>query len=147
MYEHLLVPVDGSELSDRAMNSSINLAHKLGARITGFIVEPFAPPPASIGEGYQYRRVVRQHDSVVEAHAGKVLERFEELARAKGVTFTRHSTQSTDIDAAIVQAATEHQCDLIIIATHGRGTIGELLWGSHTKSLMALTKLPLLVLH
>ena len=84
MYEHFLVPVDGSELSDRAMNSSINLAHKLGARITGFIVEPFVPPPASIGEGYQYRRVVRQHDSVVEAHAGKVLERFEELARAKG---------------------------------------------------------------
>ena len=147
MYEHLLVPVDGSELSERAMTSSVALAHKLGARITGFIVEPFAPPPASIGEGYQYRRVARQYDSVVEAHASNVLARFEQLAAAQGVSFTRHSTQSTDIDEAIVGAAREHACDLIVIATHGRSAIGEMLWGSHTKSLMSMTKLPLLVLH
>ena len=147
MYQHLLVPVDGSELSERAMTSSVALAHKLGARITGFIVEPFAAPPASIGEGYQYRRVARQHDSVVEAHASNVLARFEQLATAQGVSFTRHSTQSADVDEAIVGAAREHDCDLIVIATHGRSAIGELLWGSHTKSLMSMTKLPLLVLH
>jgi nucleotide-binding universal stress UspA family protein len=147
MYEHLLVPVDGSELSERAMTASVGLARKLGARITGFIVEPFAPPPASVGEGYQYRRVARQHDSDVEAHASTVLARFEKLAVAQGVSFASHSTQSADVDQAIVGAAQEHDCDLIVIATHGRGAIGELLWGSHTKSLMSLTKIPLLVLH
>ena len=147
MYEHFLVPVDGSELSERAMDSSVALTHKLGARITGFVVEPFAPVPASIGEGYQYRGVVRRHDSETEAHANLVLDRFEKLAAARGVAFARHSTQNSDVDEAIIGAAKEHACDLIVIATHGRGAIGELLWGSHTKSLMAMTKLPLLVLH
>ena len=147
MYEHLLVPVDGSELSDRAMTSSIELARKLGARITGFIVEPFAPPPASIGEGHQYRHVARKHDSEVEAHASRVMARFEQMANEQGVAFTSHSTQNADIDEAIVEAAKEHACDLIVIATHGRSAIGEILWGSHTKSLMSLTKLPLLILH
>ena len=40
MYKHLFVPVDGSELSHRAMDGSIELALQLGARITGFVVEP-----------------------------------------------------------------------------------------------------------
>lgn len=147
MYEHLLVPVDGSDLSDRAMQSSVALAHRLGARITGFIVEPYAPPPASIGESVPYRREVRQHDRAADAHANAVLTRFEQLATAQGVRFARHSTQSADIDQAIVGAAQEHACDLIVIVTHGRSTLGEWLWGSHTKSLMSMTKLPLLVLH
>jgi len=44
MYKHLFVPVDGSELSRRAMDGSIELALQLGARITGFVVEPDLTP-------------------------------------------------------------------------------------------------------
>ena len=40
MYQHLFVPVDGSELSQRAIDGSIALAKQLGARITGFVAEP-----------------------------------------------------------------------------------------------------------
>ncbi len=146
MYEHLLVPVDGGELSDRAMTSSIALAHRLGARITGIIVEPHAPAPGN-GEGYAFLRQARQFDSRAEAHANRVLTRFEQLAADQGVPFRRHSTQSADVDGAIIDAAREHACDLIVIATHGRGPFGEWVWGSHTKSLMSMTQLPLLVLH
>lgn len=146
MYEHLLVPVDGSALSDRAMTSSVALARRLGARITGIIVEPHSPGPGN-GEGYAYLRQARQFDSRAEAHANRVLTRFEQLAADQGVPFSRHSTQSADVDGAIVDAAREHACDLIVIATHGRGALGEWVWGSHTKSLMSMTQLPLLVLH
>ena len=38
-------------------------------------------------------------------------------------------------------------CDMIVMATHGRGTFGELLFGSQTKNVMARSKLPLVVLH
>ena len=47
MYQHLFVPVDGSELSQRAMDGSIELAKQLGARITGFVVEPDLPLSAA----------------------------------------------------------------------------------------------------
>lgn len=146
MYEHLLVPVDGSALSERAMTSSVALARRLGARVTGIIVEPNAPAPTS-GEGYAYLRQARQFDSRAQAHADEVLSRFEQLAAAEGVRFARHSTQSADVDGAIVDAARELACDLIVIATHGRGALGEWVWGSHTKSLMSMTQVPLLVLH
>ena len=51
------------------------------------------------------------------------------------------------VDEAIVQVATEAGCDLIVMATHGRGAFGELLFGSHTKNVISRSKLPLLVLH
>ena len=51
------------------------------------------------------------------------------------------------IDDAIAEAAAESGCDLIVMATHGRGVFGELLFGSHTKAVLARCKVPLLVLH
>ena len=47
----------------------------------------------------------------------------------------------------IKPAAEELGCDLIAMVTHGRGTFGELLFGSHTKNVLSRSKLPLLVLH
>jgi nucleotide-binding universal stress UspA family protein len=41
----------------------------------------------------------------------------------------------------------DHHCDLIVMVTHGRGAFGEMLFGSHTKNVLARSLLPLLVLH
>ena len=145
MFEHLLVPIDGSELSERAMSASIELARKLGARITGFIVEPFATPPPGIG--MVYAQVVEQHDTAASAHADKVLSGFKARCAEAGVHFTPHATQAGQIDDAILAAAQECGCDMIVMVTHSRGALGELMWGSHAKTLMSRSKLPLLVLH
>jgi nucleotide-binding universal stress UspA family protein len=45
MYKRILVPVDGNELTDRAIEASIELARQLGAAITGFVAEPCCPCP------------------------------------------------------------------------------------------------------
>lgn len=145
MYEHLLVPVDGSELSDRAMTASIELARKLGARITGFMAEPYATPPPGIGLGYG--AAVTQHDQAAQDHTRAVLSRFERLCGEAGVAFASHATQASHIDDAIIDAAAEKGCDMIVMVTHGRGALGELMWGSHTKNLLSRCKVPLLVLH
>ncbi len=145
MYEHLLVPVDGSELSERAMVASIELARKLGARITGFIAEPFAAPPPGAGLGYGAS--VTQHDKAAQGHARKVLAEFERRCAGAGVGFTAFTTQANHVEDAIIDAARDQGCDMIVMITHGRGTLGELMWGSHTKNLLARSKLPLLVLH
>jgi nucleotide-binding universal stress UspA family protein len=145
MYQHLLVPVDGSEQSERAMSAGIDFARQLGARITGFIVEPFAAPPP--GGSLGFGAAVTQHDRAVQTHARDVLARFAILAAAADVAFTPCTTQASHVEDAIIEAAREHGCDMIVMLTHGRGTLGELMWGSHTKGLMARCKLPLLVLH
>jgi len=147
MYEHLLVPVDGGHLSEHAMTASIKLAKKLGASITGFIAEPFAPLPGTLANDRNYKTAVDRHDAEVAAHAQQVMSRFEQLAREAGVPFRGLSTQSGKVDDAIVAAAEEQGCDLIVMTKRDLGAFGEAIWGSHTKKLVSRTNLPVLVLH
>jgi len=136
MIERLLVPIAGEALDTRACAVSIDLARQLGAAIVGFIVEPFTP---AAGESAP--------DASLQAHARDVLARFEQLAREAGVRFHGVATQSSDVSSAILAAAREHRCDMIVMVTHGRSVIAELLWGSHTREVMSRTELPVLVLH
>lgn len=147
MYEHLLVPVDGSEISERAMSASIELALKLGARITGFVAEPDDTLPAVGRHPSVMMRELEHAEAAAAAHANQVLKAFAERAAAAGVTFAGHYVRTTQVDEAIVHAAEEKHCDMIVMVTHGRGAFGELLFGSHTKNVLSRCKLPLLVLH
>lgn len=147
MYKRILVPVDGSELSERAMQASIDLARQLGASITGFVAEPVMPAPSGPRPRAWLEEEAREHDAVTQAHAHGVLSRFEAQARAAGVPFDGCFEQVPRIDHAIVEAAEARGCDMILMVTHGRGAFGEFLFGSQTKAVLASSRLPLLVLH
>lgn len=147
MYQHLLVPIDGTELSESAQQASLALAARLGARITGFVAEPMAPLPHLGSNLGSYQRETDRFEARTEAHAREVLDRFRHKAYEQGVPFEGRFRRTDAIDDAIVQAADEMGCDLIVMATHGRGVFGQWLFGSHTRSVIARSKLPLLVLH
>ena len=129
MFKHLLVPVDGSPLTERAIQASIDLAQQLGAAITGFIAEG------------------REPGALTDAHAQAVLARFQASARAADVVFHGYHDHGARIAPAIIAAAESQGCDMIVMVTHGRGPFGEFLFGSQTKAVLAGSKLPLLVLH
>ena len=147
MYRNLFVPVDGSVLSERAMQASIDLARQLGAAITGFVVEPDAPMPTDTMPMQNYALAARRHVDRTDEHARAVLTRFEVKASEAGVVFTGLHAHSDGVDRAIVEQAETSGCDMIVMLTHGRGALGELLFGSHTKNVLSRSKLPLLVLH
>jgi nucleotide-binding universal stress UspA family protein len=147
MYSHLLVPVDGTELSERAAAASLELARKLGARVTGFVAEPMPPMPTMAANVAAYQRDADAHLVRTEAHARDVLAKFSAKAAEQGVPFDGKFQRTDSVDDAIVKAAEEFACDLIVMVTHGRGAFGELLFGSHTKNVLSRSKLPLLVLH
>lgn len=147
MFQHLLVPIDGTELSEQAQIASLSLAAKLGARVTAFVAEPPAPLPQLGSNPSSYLQEAERHEQRTEAHAAGVLRRFEARAAEVGVAFAGVVERTDAVDEAIVRNAECSGCDLIVMATHGRGVFGELLHGSHTKSVLSRTKLPLLVLH
>ena len=147
MYRNLFVPVDGSKLSLRAMEASIALAKQLGAGITGFVVEPDAPMPMEGSPLPAYTEATEKHIVRTDTHAHDVLSRFEVKAAQSGVAFTGLHARTDGVDRAIIEQAEQSGCDMIVMLTHGRGTFGELLFGSHTKNVLAKCKLPLLVLH
>lgn len=147
MYRKLFVPVDGSPLSLRAMEASIALAKQLGAGITGFVVEPDVPLPTVGTQLPAYEKAAEAHIETTDTHARKVLSNFEVMAAAAGVEFTGLHARTDGVDLAIIEQAESSGCDMIVMVTHGRGSFGELLFGSHTKNVLAKSKLPLLVLH
>ena len=147
MYKHLLVPVDGSELTQHAIEDSVKLAAQLGASITGFVAEPLAPLPLPGQPPSTMRQEALEHDAMTESHAREVLARFESRAREAGVPFHGYHAQVPRVDRAIIAAAESQGCDMIVMVTHGRGAFGEFLFGSQTKAVLAGSKLPLLVLH
>ncbi|HSQ71448.1 MAG TPA: universal stress protein [Rubrivivax sp.] len=147
MFRHILVPIDGSDLTDRAMTASLELARQLGVSVTGFVAEPVAAPPTPGRPPSLIRQETLEHDAMTAAHANSLLQRFADLAREAGVTFTGHHTQVPRVDRAIIAAADSQGCDMIVMVTHGRGACGEFLFGSQTKAVLAGSDLPLLVLH
>jgi nucleotide-binding universal stress UspA family protein len=147
MFQHILVPLDGTDLSERAAQMSLELARKLGARVTGFVAEPPPPMPKVGSAAAAYGSQAQAHQARTEAHAQEVLSRFKAQADAQGVAFTGKFKCTDKVDDAIIAAASESGCDMVVMVTHGRGAFSELLFGSHTKNVLARCKLPLLVLH
>jgi nucleotide-binding universal stress UspA family protein len=146
MYKHLFVPVDGSELSHRAMDGSIDLAVQLGARITGFVVEPDLPLSTNTTRGGEFMNRIKDHESKNEAHATALLGQFETRAKAKGVQFIAHHVTSYTVDQTIVEEAEKAGADMIVMVTHSRSRVGKFVFGSHTKNVIIESRLPVLVL-
>jgi nucleotide-binding universal stress UspA family protein len=147
MFQHLLIPIDGSERSQRAVATAIALARKLGAVLTAFIVEP--PVPVSL-PGHGAAGIVRrleQHDHDTAAHAQHLLQAAITQAERAGVRCDGFYLRNTQIVPAILDAARERGCDLIVMATHVHGAFAEWLSPSHTKGVMARSDLALLVVH
>ena len=147
MYKRLLVPVDGSDISQRAMDDSLALAKALGASVIGFVVEALAPMPGSGAALANYQRDVAAHEAETAAHAARILRPFAERAAQAQVPYESVVDRDDDVAGAIARAADSRGADLIVMVTHGRGMFGELLFGSQTKNVISRCKLPVLVLH
>ncbi|AKJ31372.1 universal stress protein [Caldimonas brevitalea] len=146
MFQHLLVPLAGDELSPRAMKASVELARKLGAAVTGFIAEPTAAPIATGHSAASAMQAVEDQRLLAAAHAQDLMASFAATAAAAGVPFQAFHTSIQPVGTAIVEAAHRLGCDLIVMVTHGRGRVGRLLYGSRTQDVLARSDIPVLIL-
>ena len=146
MFKHLFVPVDGSDLSHRAMDGSIALALQLGARITGFVVEPEVPLTAANSQTESLLDRIKDNESKNEAHAAALLGQFEKRAVAAGVEFKAQHVTAYMVGQSIVEEAEKSGCDMIVMVTEGRSRLGKFVFGSHTKDVIIESTLPVMVL-
>jgi nucleotide-binding universal stress UspA family protein len=74
MYKHILVPTDGSKLSNHAVRAACNLAQTCGARITGiYVIPPYVPPIYAEGMIYIADLGPKRHKEVMQKAATKAL--------------------------------------------------------------------------
>lgn len=143
MFRHILLPTDGSPLSEAAVQKGIQLAKSMNARITGLCVLPkqryFSYDSELSAE------VRKQIAAVCKAEVEKHLSLIETKAKEAGVPCqTAHETNDRPYNA-IVEAAEKEGCDLIVMASHGRRGIEGLLIGSETQQVLTHSKIPVLV--
>lgn len=145
MFKHILVPTDGSELSQDTARRAVSFAKEAGARITAFYAKP-EYPVTYYGEGALIDSTTpEQFAELAEQQAQQTLSFVEKLCQEVGVPCDKITLTSDIPYEAIIEAATKSDSDLIFMASHGRRGLGGLLLGSETNKVLTHTKIPVLV--
>ena len=143
MYKHVLLPVDGSDLSLRAADAGMALARQLGARVHALHVVvpmpavPFLNEIIATSDG-EYA------DSAEEAGA-RYLAAVRERADAAGVPCQCSLETDPRPHHAIATVAKREGCDLIVMGSHGWRGLDRLLLGSETQRVILEADVPVLV--
>jgi nucleotide-binding universal stress UspA family protein len=142
MYKRILFPTDGSEITDKAMQTAIGMAKLTGAELYALAVkEPF--PYSAISE---MQPVPPQEffDAQERVAAARVKE-VTNAAGAAGVVCKGHTVEALHPWEAMLEHARMQGCDLIVMASHGRRGMSALLLGSETQKVLTHGTLPVLV--
>ena len=143
MYQHILLPTDGSELSTQAVRAGMRLAKSLGARVTALHTTPQFYPSQMLASEIIER--AREYEKQTKEEAAGVLGAVKETAREAGVACNALQRASNSPWEEIIKVATEQGCDLICMASHGRHGVSALLLGSETTKVLTHSKIPVLV--
>jgi nucleotide-binding universal stress UspA family protein len=139
MYQHILLPTDGSELSERAIEGGVQLAKALGARVSGLHVVVESHVATGLGESQVPMR------QLAERAAQDYLKVIAAAATQAGVAHECFTVVGDSAWEEIIHAATNRQCDLVFMASHGRRGLAGVLLGSQTVHVLTHSKIPVLV--
>ncbi len=142
MFKRILVPTDGSDITAKAVEKSIALAKAVGATLYAISVkEPF--PYSAISE--MQPTPPQEFFDAQERIAAKRLAQVTDAAQAAGVSCQAHSVEALHPWEAIIDHAKRMECDLVVMASHGRRGVSALLLGSETQKVLTHSTVPVLV--
>ena len=142
MFKRILVPTDGSDITAKSVTTAIALAKSVGAQLfTISVKEPF--PYSAISE--MQPTPPQEFFDAQERIANQRVQSVADLAKAAGVGCQAHTVEALHPWEAIIDHATTLQCDLLVMASHGRRGVSALLLGSETQKVLTHSKIPVLV--
>lgn len=137
----ILVPIDGSPTSNKALAAAVDVARGSGAQVRLLhSVEPLAVAVGFDGSG-DYARAARDNGR-------RVLDDALAVARAAGVQGDSRLIEFSGerLGETVADEAREWEADLIVVGTHGRRGIGRVLLGSGAEQIIRLAPVPVLVI-
>ena len=144
MFKHILIPTDGSELSQKAIRAGVELARFHGARVTGV----HAIPDYHLMIAYEgaFDPVTEERiEKEARARAETYLEFIQNACREAGVPCAIACETSDHPYDAILKTADTQGCDLILLHSHGRKGLAAVLLGSETRKVLTYAKIPVMV--
>jgi len=143
-YARLLVLVDDTPLGRATAEEAVRLGRALGAELLFLAAIPPAPPMLGEVDVAMFEPVA-DHETLGREQAERAFEMARGLARAAGLACRTLVTVGVDPAEAANQAANEHDCALIVVGSHGRGTLARLVLGSVMTHLTQVADRPVLV--
>lgn len=142
MFQHILVPIDGSSTSQVAVERAVELAKALGSRITVINVVDYYP---FVGVGADYALGQSEYLSAATASAEQALAAAVGVVSAAGIAVDQEVIEGSVVHEGILESAKVRAADLIVMGSHGRHGIEKLLLGSVTQRVLAQATVPVLV--
>jgi nucleotide-binding universal stress UspA family protein len=135
--EKIMVPLDGSDLAEAALETAIDILseHPATTLLLLRAAEPLRPAAGDHAAGKE--RAIR----AAESYLNGVVAGLREC----GITRVRAAVWYGPAAPTIVEAASAEKVDLIIMTSHGRGGIGRLIFGSVAESVLHGTRTPILL--
>jgi len=142
MFKRILVPTDGSDLSNKAIAAAIELARTLKASVVGMTtLEPYSYSNLS-----EYRpETLEDYEARMDKVGAERLAKLVEAAAQAGVPVETASVKSFSPYEAIIDTAKAKGCDLIVMASHGRRGLNAVLLGSETQKVLTHSRIPVMV--
>ncbi len=142
MYKRLLIATDGSDVTQKAVQSAISLARATGGEMFAISVkEPF--PYSAISEMQPVPP--QEFFDAQERIAGERVREVVSAATEAGLRCQGHTVEALHPWEAILDHAKTQNCDLVVMASHGRRGLSALLLGSETQKVLTHSSIPVLV--
>ena len=150
MFDKIIVPTDGSELADKAVDYAIEYCRRTGAKMTVLHVRLPTPITEAVsfgdyGSGGTKKITPEMIIEGLEGHGRQLLEAAAQRARSQGVECATELVADEHPYRAIIDAAEKLGCSIIFMSSHGRGGVEALLLGSVTQKVLTHSKIPVLV--
>lgn len=147
MYKKILIATDGSQLAGHAVEHGLGLAKSVGADVVFVSVTELWPALEMAGdiEG-GHLEAIEIYENAAAHSARAILDEASSRASSAQVTCEIRHVKDRKPAQGILETAKLENCDLIVMASHGRRGLQKLLLGSQTAEVIALSKLPVLVL-
>ena len=135
-------------MAEHGVTNGLSLAKSVGAKVTVIIVEePFNWFGVSEADTRRISEESAKHTEQIKRHSASVLNRVADAAKQAGVPCDTIQVEDEQPYKAIIAAAADRSCDLIVMASHGRSGISAVVLGSVTNKVLTHTKTPVLVCH
>jgi nucleotide-binding universal stress UspA family protein len=143
MYKKILVPTDGSDTASKVVEPAVALARSCGATIVALhVTDPY--PYSGLAETVPI--TAEQYRVHVTKIAEDALEPIKGACAAANVGCEAVIGEDIHPWKAMLDVAKDRNCDLVVIASHGRRGVQALLLGSETQKLLTHSTIPVLVL-
>lgn len=142
LYQHILVPIDGSETSMIAMKEAIKLGKALNSIITVVQVMALDPFIADV-----YVKTGQTNDLIerTRTYLLDILEQAKQKFAEEGITVETKLLEGFVVHEEIIEAAQDLNVDLIVMGSHGRTGVRKLVLGSVAQKVLGESHIPVLI--